>query len=156
MSSLETISDGILDYIQGNLEPYLSTNDEITTPMFENIMRSSIYDILSLKIYPSLMMEYGRVEVERETTTADRYLIPITFYAISMGGDADQLQKKSERYVWALKRMFEEDSSCGGLVDNVDIQGFEFSPSLKRQQTFVHVGLLYTSFDILINRSVGS
>lgn len=154
--SLENILDGIKTFIDNNLEPYLDTNDAIVTPMFKNILRSSTYDILSLKIYPSLMMETGRIEVERETVSSDRYRIPLTLYAISMGGDGEQLEKMSERYVWAMKRMFEESPTCGGIIDDVDIQGFEFSPSLKRQQTFVHVGLLYTSFDVLVKRSVGS
>lgn len=153
MTSIETIYDGIKDYIEKNLESLLDTSDEITTPMFENIMRNSTYDILSLKIYPSLMFETGRVEVARETTSSDRYILPITFYCISMGGDTEQLEIKSERYVWALKTLFEQDPTCGGIIDEIDIQGFEFSPSLKRQQTFVHIGLLYTSFEILITRS---
>ena len=111
-----------------------------------------MYDILGLKIYPTLMMEYGRIAVTRETTSSDRYLIPITLYSISMGGDTEALQRKSERYVWALKQMFETDDTLGGLVDDVDIQGFEFSPSLKRQNTMVHVGLLYIVIDTLINK----
>lgn len=151
--SIENIYDEIKDYIKNNLESLLDTSDNITTPMFDNIMRNSTFDILSLKVYPALMFETGRVEISRETVSADRYIIPITFYCISMGGDTEQLERKSERYVWALKTLFEKDPTCNSLVDDIDIQGFEFSPSLKRQQTFVHVGLLYTSFEILLKRS---
>jgi len=154
MGSIEVIYDGVKDYIEDNLEPFLDDlrTTEISPPMFKSILRSSVYDILGLKQYPSLMMEYGRIGVERETTTQDRYLIPITLYCISMGGDTDKLQKLSEKYVWALKQMIETDNTMSGLVDDIDIQGFEFSPSLKRANTMVHVGVIYITLDTLINR----
>jgi len=143
------------DFIQGNLQSYLDVQedgDNIGVPMFKQILRSSVLDILALKQYPTLMFEYGRVEVNRETQSSDRYQLPITFYAISKGTNPEELQKKSERYVWALKEMFDNNETLGDLVDTVIIEGYEFSPALSRQTVFVHAGLLYVTLDVLIRR----
>jgi hypothetical protein len=148
--TINTIYDGIKYYIQNNLENYLQPDGDVTAPMFKSILRSSVYDILGLKLYPALMMEYGRIEAERATTTSDFYTLPITFYCISSGGDTEKLQALSEIYVWALKNMFEKDPSLGGIVDNCSIIAYEFSPSLPRNTGFVHVGLLYTGFEITV------
>ena len=152
--TIENIYDGLKRYIEDNLEPYLEAleTSDISLPMYKNILRSSVYDIMGLQLYPTLMMEYGRIAVTRETTSADRYQIPITIYSIVKGGDSNILQKMNERYVWALKQMFENDTSLNNLVGKVDIQGYEFSPSLKRQNTIVHAGLLYIVIDTLLNK----
>ena len=154
--SIEVIYNGIKDFIEDNLTPYLEEQeiDNVKVPMFKQVLRSSIFDILGLKHYPTLMMEYGRVIVERETTNSDRYQLPVTFYSISSGSNAEKLQKKSERYAWALKNMFEDNYTVGGLVDRADITGYEFSSSIKKQTTFVHFSLIYVSFDVLIRRTI--
>jgi len=151
--TLNQIYDGIRDYIDRNLKRYLDPIDDVTTPMFKSILRSSVIDIMGLRVFPTLMMEYGRVEVERDTTSSDFYYIPITFYCINAGGDSEKLQTLSERYVWALKRLFEYDPSLEGLVQDSAIQGYEFSPSLNRQQTFIHVGMLDVTFNVQIARN---
>ena len=156
VTGIEEIYDGTKDFIEEYLQAYLDTqedDDNIAVPMFKQILRSSVLDILGLPVYPTLMMEYGRVEVERETTSSDRYRLPITFYAISKGSNPEVLRKKRERYVWAMKQMFDENDTMGGIVDTVMIEGYEFSPSMKRQQVFIHTGLLYTVLDVLIRRN---
>ncbi len=151
--SINQIYDGIKDYIEDNLSRYLDPADNIATPMFKAILRSSVVDILGLKIYPTLMMEYGPVEVERETLNSDRFKLPISFYCISAGGDSEKLQVIGERYVWALKKLFEYDISLDGVVDRLDIQGFSFSPAFARQQSFVHTGVIDVVFDVLITHN---
>ena len=156
IQSIEEIYDGVRDFIVDNIQPYLDAqedDDNIATPMYAQILRSSVLDILGLKQYPTLMFEYERVEVERETTSSDRYRLPITFYSISKGTNPDVLQKTSERYVWALKQLFDENDDLGGIVDTIEVTGYEFSPSLQRQQVFVHTGLIYTTLDVLIRRN---
>lgn len=145
--TISSIYDGIKDYIKNNLERYLDSVDDISVPMVKSILRSSTVDVLGLKLYPAMMMEYGRSEAEVGTTTSDFYTLPITFYFISSGGDIDKLQRLSEEYVWALKRLIEYDPSFGGLVTNTSIDGWEFSPSLPRNTSFVHMGLLYVNFE---------
>lgn len=152
--TLEQIYDGIKLYVEENLQPILEDydGDGLKVPMFKQVLRSTVLDLLGLNIHPTLMMEYGRVTVERETVGADRYTLPITFYCVSLGSNTEDLQHKSERYVWSLKRLFEEDDTVGGLVDRSDIEAYEFSPSLKRQQVFMHAGLITVNFDVLLQR----
>jgi hypothetical protein len=88
--TIEEVYDGLKTYIEDNLENVLEefdTIDEIKVPMFKKVLRTSVVDILGLKNYPTLMMEYDRITVERETTTSDRYQIPISLYAISSGSN---------------------------------------------------------------------
>lgn len=144
--TISSIYDGIRDYIKDNLERYLDSCDE-PTPMIKSVLRSSTVDVLGLKLYPAMMMEYGRAEGEPATTTSDYFTLPITFYFISSGGDTEKLQTLSENYVWSLKRLFEYDPTLGGVVGNMQIEGWEFSPSLPRNTSFVHMGLLYVNFE---------
>lgn len=144
--TISTVHDGIKDYIKDNLERYLDAS-ETPAPMVRSIMRSSTVDVLNLKIYPAMMMEYGKAEVEPSTTTSDYATFPITFYFVSSGGDMDKMQTLSETYVWSLKKLIEYDPTLGGVVGNAKIQGWEFSPCLQRNTSFVHMGLLYVNFE---------
>ncbi len=152
--SLEQVYEGLKDYIQEYLTDILEESDidDIKTPMFKQILRTSTIDILGLKQYPTLMMEYGRVTVERETTNSDRYSIPLSLYCFSSGSDKDKMQKKSERYVWAIKKMLERDYTLDSLVDMTDVVGYDFSPAIPKQQVFIHFGVIYITLDILISR----
>ncbi len=152
--SLEIIYDGIINYIKDNIETYLDAlkSDNIDLPLYKRYIKNSIFDVQGNTIYPLMAMEYGRGTIERETTQSDRYLIPITFYSVSVGGDAEALVITSERYVWALRTMFQADPTLSGLVDYVNVQGFEFSPAIKKTNTISTTGVLYTVFDTLIER----
>ena len=154
--SIEGIYNGVADCIEDKLYPYLAEQeiDNIKVPDFKKILRSSTFDILGLKIYPTLMMEYGRIIVERETTNSDRYIMPVSFYAISKGSVPEILQKTSERYVWALKNLFEENVTLDGSIDRIDITGYEFSKAISTQTTFVHFGIIYANLDVLVRRTI--
>lgn len=147
------IHDGIKDFVKDNIGRFLQPVDGINVPMFKAIHKSSTFDILNFKLYPVLMMEYGRAEGERISVGSDDYTLPITFYCVSSGGDIDKLQTLSEAYVWALKRLFEYDPSAGGFADYCEVTGWEFSPMIQRNTSNVSVGLLYTNFIVKILRN---
>lgn len=151
---IETIRDGIKDYIQKYIQDYLDDEsvDDIEVKMYSDIIRATDVDIMSLRVYPALIFEYNRSTIEPATTTQSRTSMPINFYSVVLGSDPEKLMKLCERYVWALKRLFETNRTLEGLVEDVQITGYDFSPKLPKTGAItVMAGMLEVTFVALIN-----
>lgn len=152
--NIEEVYDGIIDYIKNGLEEELEKMDDksITAPMYKSILRNANADLLNLKTYPCLMVEYERTEEEVQEIGWDRIVMPLIFHSVVSGGDVNKCQVMVERYIMALRKLFSKDRTLGGITEKVVLQGWEFLPVLSRGQSVVLDGMLYVSFGLYLPR----
>lgn len=152
--NIETLYDGLISYIKTGIKDYLDEMDskEITVPAYKAYHRNANADILNLKVYPALMLEYGRTEEEVQETGWDRVVMPISFYSVVSGGDTTKCQIMAERYIMALRKLFSQDRTCGGLTEKVILNGWEFLPVLNKGQGCVIASILNINFGLYLPR----
>jgi hypothetical protein len=150
--NIEEVYNGIIEYIKNGLEEYLINDDEIVTPMYKAILRNANADLLNLKVYPCLMLEYERTEEEVQEIGWDRVVMPLVFHSVVSGGDVNKCQIMVERYIMGLRKLFSQDRTLGGLTEKVVLNGWEFLPVMTRGQSVVLDGLLYVNFGLYLPR----
>lgn len=153
--TIEDLNDGIKEYIEKYIQDYLDdVSDELEVKSYAQIYRATEVDIMALRNYPALIFEYGRATRMPDAPLGwDRFIVPISFYSVSLGNNPEDLQRLSERYCWALYKLLLTNRTLEGLVEDVQIAGWEFSPNLPRSGGIsISTGKIDVNFIVLLEQ----
>lgn len=140
------IEDNILGYLDALSD---TADDDVDLKNFVNIHREYV-DMYNLPAYPSLTFGYGEISFDDEhPTTHERWILPISLYAVVSGAQSTITQKLCESYSFALcALLWGEEYSSGTLY----VTSFGVSPAMSRPNQIIQVGYVDLNIEVQVLR----
>lgn len=135
----ETILYDVKDYLDGNLETYLSgirseKTDGLDLPDVA-LYQVGDFDPYKLVAYPGALLFPMNMEIEALATTQDLLRMETHILVVIQSGVTANLPIKALRYAAALRQCVNADKTCGGAVDRAKITGVIFYQRVPEQPT---------------------
>lgn len=155
-SVVETVIDGIKDYIEDNIGDYLddeqkTSADQLRLPDFVNIYIGD-HELSSIDSFPTLMFRYGDIEITEETTQQDLYTFNLTFWIALSDSSYENMQRRLFRYTHCIKEIFDDDRTLNGIAVESRITNISYSPVMNPSQG-LQLGFIDAQIFVLVTRN---
>ena len=156
-STIETVIDGIKDYISNNIGDYLddeerSSSDHLRLPDFVNIYVGD-HELSAIDSFPALLFRYGQIDITEETTQQDLFTFNLTFWIAVSDSSYENMQRRLFRYSHCFKKIFDDDRTLGDIADESRITGISYSPVMNPGQG-MQLCFIDTEIFVLVTRNV--